>query len=125
MWSGSRVLPGLVLIAGLSACSPGDSPRDEPPGGLAQVAIPAGFDFATTRSVPIELTSSLNTSVRLELALPDGTVLHRGGLAQGGVFAKTLMLPTAASELKLVVSDGTTTTTTLVPVTAAGVRHEL
>lgn len=90
----------MLLAAG---CDGGSAaPR---PSGLRDVPVPAGFDFATTREVVVEVRASEATlgasHGALEVALPTGQVIYRGPVAAAAPTVLHLPVPTKDAELLL------------------------
>ena len=111
-----RALWGAALAVGLGACAPGGE-VEAPRGGLAEVNIPEGFDFATQQAVTLELAPAAALTDRvalLEVRLPEGQRIYTGPLAEGG--ALRLPLATRVTELSVTVRAGDYEATRLTPV---------
>jgi len=85
-------------IVALTGCKPA------PHQSLSEVTVPAGFTFATSRGVDINLTAAAsalppNRAGELDIARADGKTLFRGQLSAARPFHLRLSVPLADAEL--------------------------
>lgn len=103
-----HTLVGCSLFAILAVgCQEAATPA---PDSLRNVKVPAGFDFATSRSVALTVSATEQklgaAQGLLEVALPGGEVLHRGPVSAGTPLTLNLSVPTKDVDLLLKVTAG-------------------
>ncbi len=118
-----RALVAGALCLGFVACgTPETAPQS--PQGLADITIPDGFDFATTRPVALQVRTQRTDQVAVEVENDLGHVIYRGPLSADQPLQRSFSLPTAAKTVTVVLVDGPDRESATVAIRDAQATHQ-
>ncbi len=99
-----------VFALGLAACQSSPEAGDQnPEKGFAGGEIGKDFNFTTTRSVGLEVAPPADfgdaSGLAVQVSLPDGKVLYKGGAAPGKTLKLALAVPSKDQKLDIEVKN--------------------